>query len=125
MSKKIMFIGILCLFEFSASSIPSFIKGKTVVKKQSPTKLKESIGYEFELLLTLSSDLIAFLAEEQKELVDKMHLLLVQEKNSFFSQAKSKQLSAYLNRLKKLTNELEQMKANMKKDFSAFSKNFT
>ena len=122
--KKIILI-LLCGITFlGAKQLPSFLKQKKVTKVKSPAKLKELIGYELEDMLTLSADLIAFLADGQRSVIKKMHTLFAPEKYDMFSEAKAKQLDLYLQQLKVMHQELERTERSIKKEFSNFSKNF-
>lgn len=108
-----------------ADDIPVFIKQSSKTKKLSPAKLKESICSELEALLTLSSDLIAFLAEGQRAMISKMHCVIAPEKGEFFSDAKAKELDLYLQELSAMRQELEISKQKVEERFKKLKKDFT
>jgi hypothetical protein len=122
--KKIVLIFLCGITFLGAKQLPSFLKPKKVTKIKSPAKLKELIGYELEDMLTLSADLIAFLADGQRNVIKKMHTLFAPEKGDMFSEAKAKQLDIYLQQLKVMHQELERTERSIKKEFANFSKNF-
>lgn len=128
MARKIrtVLLTIVCAYSgIMADNVPVFIKPQKKAKNLSPAKLKESICSELEALLTLSSNLIAFLAEGQRSMVSKMHCVIAPEKGDFFSDAKTKELDLYLQELTTMRQKLETSKQEIERQFKKLSKNFT
>lgn len=127
MAQKITVSVIFILFALlcvQAKQLPSFIREKRTIKTKSPAKLKESIGCELEQVLTLSSRLIASLADGQQMIIVKMHDLIAPEKGDMFANAKIKELENYLHRLQTMHQELTRTEQSIKKELANFSKNF-
>jgi len=99
------------------------IKKRSVIRGPAITDIKQSIGINFEKLLTCTSRLIASLSRKIDVLIKKTKQLIAQD-GTFFSKAKAQKLELYKKRLSSLCQQFEKQIEEIEKDIALLECDF-
>ena len=126
MMKKLGILLVLCItstvFLVDATVQQSVVK--PLVRKRNSGEVKQEIARSVKKALTLSSSLIASVATQIDELIEKIEELASGD-DTYFSQQKAQKLDEYLRKLNQMVDELEAMLEAVHSNTEKLHKNFS
>ena len=126
MMKKIRIMLLFCFMATAhliESAAPKSVV-KPLVRKRNSGEVKQEIARSVKKALTLSSSLIASVATQIDELIEKIEEL-ASGNDTYFSQQKAQKLDEYLRELNQMVDELEAMLEAVQSNTAKLHKNFS
>lgn len=122
MKKQLVMAFVVTMTAMASDVQVSFVQPKKV-SCEKPSQIKEKIIETLENLLTRTSDLIASIAQEQRQIIKKVHD--VAQSEGSFAQTTPQKLTRYHLELEKMAQELEKQHTEIQKQFKALKKDFS
>ncbi len=116
-------LGVLSTSCYSEAAVHSPVV-KPLVRKRDTGKIKQEIARSCKKALTTSSALIASIATQIDELIEKIEQLASGD-DAFFSQQKAQRLDEYLCQLNEMVDQLEMMLETVHRNTEELQKNFS